>query len=796
LDGSLTVPATSQQLGSAALAVGALLVAAVAAGRAALHGQRGRAVRFAIVAGLAGLLLWSAVRLPGGDRWPVPVGAALVVCATIPSSLVVAVVGWARRSRAAAGRALAGGARAARSAGSGVVHGLGRGWGGLLGFAAPPRTAARPVLARRDRVALVAMGGITVAFVGQGAWWAHRVGWQPTGHSATLMARAYDVGTANHPLSGMATSLGAGGGASHPGPLSIDAMAPMVRLFGVQQGALIGGVVVVLACWWLATWSAWRALGRGAAVAAWAFSALVIEIGALGIVWESNNITISTFAMFACLMASWAAATGTWRAWWWAVLLGSFCSQSYLPHGLIVLGPVLWSGLAIAGARRAMIDPAERRAARSALVGGWVIALVAWSQPVIDVVVNDGGNVRALFGQVADAAPSVGLGGLPRALAWIFSVPPRWTDVTGSFATAGTADELVRGSLVLGAIVAALVVVAAWRTRRSIGAAERQLRALTVCVIVGAGVNITRLPQDALRSFQIGWLVISSLCVWFAVGVGVGTAVERALVPAGRAGARSVLRGAGAALAVAVVVGAAVAAPDRIEDVKGAPFTIDAMIGPAVDEAVPRLDVHEPVLVLATDARLNEVATDTIASNLIVHGLDARTERYDAHYGERRIVDRWDGPMLWVTSGVAPIDPDGTELASASVPGWSRRRFDDLARTIARRARADGPVELQPWAMEGLPRYLAGWVEEPCRIADQIRDGSYPVADLPPGLLLTFYGDLAVVGPRLPRAEVEEASGLLGQAPLEVWAVETKGTIPAVSGQVVRDGSSCAPSAG
>ena len=51
------------------------------------------------------------------------------------------------------------------------------------------------------------------------------------------MARAYDVGTANHPWGGMATSTGASGGASHPGPLLFDLLAPLVRWLGIQHAA-------------------------------------------------------------------------------------------------------------------------------------------------------------------------------------------------------------------------------------------------------------------------------------------------------------------------------------------------------------------------------------------------------------------------------------------------------------------------------------------------------------------------------------------------------------------------------
>lgn len=69
-------------------------------------------------------------------------------------------------------------------------------------------------------------------------------------------------------------------------------------------------------------------------------------------------------------------------------------------------------------------------------------------------------------------------------------------------------------------------------------------------------------------------------------------------------------------------------------------------------------------------------------------------------------------------------------------------------------------------------------------------------ADLPPGLLLTLYGDLAVESPQLPADLQAEATGLVGRAPLEVWATDRRGDQPVDSDRMLRDGTQCPPGPG
>ena len=677
---------------------------------------------------------------------------------------------------------------------------LGRQWRRLLHFASFPRVSEPRRMTRQHVVGAGVMGVISVGFIAHGIWWAHSVGWQPTGHAATLMMRAAQVGTVDHPLLGLVTSLGSIGKGSHLGPLPMDLLAPFVRVFGVRLGALLGASAFTLLCWTVSVWAAWRAAGGMAAIAAWVMAALVITVPALGAFWEGNNISISLLAISATLIASWAAASGTPRAWWWAVGLGSFCAQSYIPHALIIIGPVLWAGLVLAGSRRREPDPTQQCSLRNVIRVGWLIAAVAWLQPALDAVLHQGGNVRYLFAEISHPQPNVGISGFPRAIAWVLAIPPRWGEITKSFAQAGSADLFIRGSLALGLILAVLLLVIWWRTRSTATNSERQLRIITLLVLLGTGLNVTQLPQDFLRSFQLGWLVVVSLFVWFSIFLSIFLAIRDPLSRRVSLQWGQALRVGVFSLSALAVIALAMAGPEQIEDVKDRAFTIDALIDPLVEQTLTAFDSNEAVFVPQAGGRLNEIATDTILSNLIVGGLNARVETSASgmNYGERRMVTQWSGPALWITSALSPIKPDGKLLAAVSEPAWNDARFAELAEQVATAVRAAPEVRLQPWVDRYLVRYLSGWIPDKdlCSTAERLRAGTYPIASLPSGLLLILYADLAIKEPRLSASIQDEVSGAIGQGPLEVWQTEIEQPVPIASSNLLRNGTVCPESFG
>ncbi len=775
-------------------------VAAVAALVTASRRRWGAAARFVVLTVCGSV---AALSIPGtGIALPGTIVSAAVVALLASVTASDTVTGWLRSTWSALGGSVSGALRRMQHAATAlgatvrraprrIVHA----WSALLAVSAPQRPTTRTSMTTADKVgaSLMALGSCLFMFTG--AAWAHRAGWQPIGHAATLMARAADVGTANHPLLGLGTTLGEGSGGAHPGPLPMDILAPFVRLFGLQNGALVGGVVVGLVCWAVTVWAAWRASGRIAAICAWVAGALVLENAALGAVWEANNVSIALLAMLAAIMTSWAASSGTWRAWWWAVGLGSLCAQAYLPHLLVVVGPVLWSGLSVAGAARTAAEPADRRRASTAVRVGLIVAAAAWAQPLIDVAINRGGNLRALLEQVSDGQPTVGPIGVPAAVAWILNVPPRWDELTGSFAQAGNPSDFLGGSLLAGAVVAAALVVLWWCTRRSTPSNERQLRVVAALVVLGAAANIASMPVEVLRAYQLAWLIVASAFVWFTVAVSLALSLRRRIPIAARRSwePRTGLLGLLGAAAIVALLGSDL--PRSISEIKGRPYTIDPMVDPLVDRVVDDTPAHDSVLVLGMDSRFNEAVTDTVIANLIVRGIDVSVERgvLGLNYGRRRIVDdSWTGPMLWVTTGVAPIKPDGRLVASAAVPTWSRTDFDRLAARVAQAARATEPIEVEQWALQTLPRYLAGWVDgDPCSVAEELRDGRRKVSSLPDGLILTLYGEQAIVVPGLDQALADDAAALVGQGPIEIWRVDRIAPGRIDSLRLARDGSEC-----
>ncbi len=769
--------------------------------------SRGVAIRFLLVAVSAFAVLLSrpsATELPTASQTQVlfPIlGATVILVAMLTPSRAVARLTYllgasAKAVRTSAVRILRESLDVLRKAKS---H-SGRAWRSVLRFASFDQVAEPRTMTRQHVIGAGVMGIISVGFIAHGIWWAHSVGWQPTGHAATLMMRAAQVATVDHPLLGLVTSLGSIGKGSHLGPLPMDLLAPFVRVFGVRMGALLGASAFTLLCWTVSVWAAWRAAGGMAALAAWVMAALVITVPALGAFWEGNNISISLLAISATLIASWAAASGTPRAWWWAVGLGSFCAQSYIPHALIIIGPVVFAGMALAGSRRQEPDPAQQRSLRNVIRVGWLIAAVAWLQPALDVVLHRGGNIRELILEVTNPQPNVGLSGFPRAIAWVFALPPRWGEITKSFAQAGSAEEFIRGSLVAGLLIALLLGYLWWRSRSGMANNERQLRIVTLLVLLGTGLNVTQLPQDFLRSFQLGWLVVVSLFVWFSVVVSVFLATRERLEALISLRWGQALRAGVFSVSAVAVIALGMSGPDRIEDVKDRAFTIDALIDPLVEQTLSEFDSGEAVFVPQAGGRLNEIATDTLLSNLIVGGLNARVETSPSgmNYGERRMVTQWSGPALWITSALSPIKPDGKLLASVSAPDWSEARFGELAEQVATRVRAAPEVRLQPWVDRYLVRYLSGWIPEKdlCSTAEQLRAGTYPIATLPPGLLLTLYADLAISEPRLPASIQDEVSAAIGQGPLEVWQTEIEQPVQIASTNLLRNGTACPQSAG
>lgn len=647
-----------------------------------------------------------------------------------------------------------------------------------------------------DQRTLVYAVVVLLASVASMLWrvgWAVRVGWQPTGNVPTVLARAWDVGTAATPLVGTPTSLGTAGGASHPGPLLFDFLAPFVRILGLRAGGLVGSVVLNLGCWMVGTWAAFRAGGRMVAIGAWTLGGVMIHIALLGVVWEPFNVTVVLLAIYATFLACWATTTGTWRAWWCAVGLGSLTTQAYLPHGLLVIGPIVWSGCVLAAVARNCPENPQRRRARLALRVGLALAAVAWVQPALDILLRSGGNLAALLAELEAPRPSVGISGVWRAAGWMYSMPPRWGRVTESLAAAGSADSFLGSPAVIGLGLATLLATLWWWTRRSVPMVDRQLCVLAALLLVGAALNVTQLPREGIRTYTVAWMVVASMSLLFSAVVAIGFHVSRWRSTRGGGAVGSRGRSTALVLGTVLVVTLGLRAPAGIADVKGAAYAIDPAVPDLLDQV--RSDSGEgEVLVLGMNTQFQQVVADTIVSQLIVEGRDVRVEPgIGNYYGDDRMIGpAWSGPMLWVTNGTAAIDPQGRRIARAELPGWTRAGFDDVVAEVDAWARAHRPVRLRPSVGTSLPKYLGPWAgSATCGIVTQVEAGRYDVGRLPAGALAWLYADGLVAQPALPRDLQAEVEVAVGQAPIEVWAVAPMASGEPSSDRLLPDGSSC-----
>lgn len=765
--------------------VSIFVIATVAGVLVARHGQRAAAARL-VGAGLSGLATaLLASDEPAAHLWPIRLVAALAVV-TVAWGLLVDL--GARSAspidRTAVRRRLRAG-----------VDRICRPAGRLLDIAAraasPATLVPRRRLDRSDSAAALVIVVVSAGSIALRVAWAIRVGWQPTGTAATVMARAWDVGTVNTPLVGTPTSLGSVGETSHPGPLLFDLLAPFVRLLGLRNGAFIGTALLNLGCWMVGVWAAFRAGGRSVAIGAWVVGGLVIHVAALGVIWDPFNVSVVLLAIYASLLASWAAASGVWRAWGWAVALGSLGTQAYLVHGLLVIGPVVWSGLAIAGVMWTTGDPVVRQRARSALRVGLLVGVAAWVQPAIDVVLNSGGNVRALANEVAASRPAVGISGTWRTVGWVLAIPPQWGRVTATIAGSGSAETFL-GPPLPGLLVVLLIGGLWWRSRHHTLVIDRQLRVVAALLILGAVVNVTQLPRTHIRTYTVVWLVVVSLFIGFAVAVSVGFEVSRRRRPS-QIQRQDAARLALLTLCSALIVASGLDTPMGIADVKGKAYAVDPAMPSLVDQ-VDRAIGDGEILVLGMDTQFNQVTADTLLSNLIVRGRRIRVEPgIGNYYGERRMIDpNWSGPMLWVTNGSAPVDPVGRRVARVVLPGWKKKRFDEVAEQVKRWVSGRGPVRLQPGVLPSLPKYLTGWIaSDVCAQISQIEEGQSAVGTLPAGALAWLYADGAVQSPALPAHLQDDVEEMVGQAPIEVWQVAPAESAVSASDRLLRDGSEC-----
>jgi hypothetical protein len=789
----LVVPPPVPLSGLPAAVARATLALGGVSGVIAAATDRAGGVRSRIAWVVAGLVAVGAAVVATTDG-AVAVGLAAAVSVVAVGSVPTTAVAAARSAARRTGRATAGLLRRGRD----LAVAAGRRLTNLL--LPTDGSGAAPVARRLSGGDVRLFGGlVAVAALALAArvWWAYRVGAQPIGHGASVLSRSWDVGTADTTLVGMPTSYsdpGRGIQAYHPGPVFFDLMAPFVRTLGLRWGAFVGSAVLNLLWWAGATYAAFRAGGRVAGVAAWLGSAVVLLALIKGVVFDPTTVFPTVALIFACLWLCWAAASGWWSAWPWAVAACSVVTQAYLAHAFITALPVLWAGLAVWTAGRRW--PEERGRTRRALAIGAGVLVLLWAQPVIEAAFNGGGNVRALWFAVTSDRPTVGARGWWEAPVWMAQLPPPW----GRFDRVFAPDyrHYIRLSSAVGPLLLAAVAVFWGLTARQGDTAERRLRVLTVVVVLSSSLSLSQLPVAFTGFYQVLWLGVMAVFAWSAVGTTVVWWATR------RVGARApvVLRPAALAAAVVVVAVLALDTPSGLRELKGPFGTIDLAVPSLtrqVDRALDRGD-HAEVLVLGMDRATEQTIADVLTADLIVRGRRVRVEPYiGSYFGLRRAIGAdWSGEVLQVVDGASRVDPAGRMVARYVPDGWSRRRYDRAAERIREWALANGPIRVDPVAAPVITPYVDGWVEGlDCDDVVRLEAGDVPWADLPAGVFARLYADEAIASPQLPPELRRLVDRDLAATPTEVWLGRWDGRDgPLESARLLRDGSLCDPWAG
>jgi hypothetical protein len=312
-------------------------------------------------------------------------------------------------------------------------------------------------------------------------------GWLPIGDNAFFEVRARDVLTPHHPLVGTWTSASTSVGVdiNNPGPLFFDLLALPTKLLG-SDGLAVGVAAMNVASVIGIAVLAWRRGGPVTTAAAMVMAGgLVWAMGSelLYDTWQPNSLLLPFLLL---LTMAWSAMAGDVAVLPWLVGLASFLVQTHFSYALLValLGGAAVLVIVVEAVRRKDL---RRRTVRLAAVA-MLVALLAWSQPLIDQVDGDGfGNLAKLLANAGRSPKTIGTDLGARLVASILALPPFFgrPSIEKGLVLLGpsrlpTTGVAVAALAVLGIGLAVLLVVA-WRR------AERPVVAALALALLGLG---------------------------------------------------------------------------------------------------------------------------------------------------------------------------------------------------------------------------------------------------------------------------------------------------------------------
>lgn len=520
--------------------------------------------------------------------------------------------------------------------------------------------------------------------------------WQPTGDTAAMTLRAWDVGTNRTPLTGQPSTSGRYSGdevhVRHLGPWHFYLMAPFVRVLGSAVGMLAVSALISSSTTLVSVWVVFRRLGpTGGVMAAAAMGAVLFGIGNAALV----NPISSNFARMPLLCSAvlaWAVLSGDRKLLPLAAVVISFAVQQHLSVGPTMLVLALVAGVGWWRARPG--EPEARRADRHLAPVAAVLALVMWAPLLFQEALGRRGNLSALFRYTLEGGgDTLGVRYAFRQITNVLGYPPMLanTRLTGIdlLEEPSTLTVLSAGALI------ALVAWAGWRWLRDGDRRGSLVVAISVLLVAGLanGSNVPRGTEEARISFY-HW--IWPLTVFVLLALGYITADIARLI--GRPTSWPRRHGVGVAATGVVVVGmvGVAAVNPGLDRPTNTLRRMSAIYGQEAYESLTdqvmeheRLDGEQSVLVATRGAKMFEGSLNALSLSLaeagqpVVYSRRFWTYVHDDHIAWEQ--DEIDAVVLLVVNraGAEPRSHPGTLAGSYELwDGFDVEAHQTLARQL------------------------------------------------------------------------------------------------------------------
>ncbi len=346
--------------------------------------------------------------------------------------------------------------------------------------------------------------------------------WVPQGDEAAITLRGDDLFRAETPLVGMPSTVGdaVGEQVHHPGPLESQAIGLVAAVIddprvAVATVALVNLASVVVALLWA------RRLGGMPLLAG---SSVVMAL----LLWSLRGPILATpynpYAALLPYLACLVSLVAVWDHRRWAatvaVVFGSWAAQAHLTTSGPVAAAV--AAMAVVAAWRWLSPrwsgtPRPVLAERNRLLVGAGALVTVWAAPIVDIVTNDGGNVRAVLrasGSLDESTlgPATALDIVIHAV----GVRPVWAQAgTGSIDLLGTPSAVQYSSAALVLVAALVTAVACRRTKPAVTAAV----VLSGASLLAGGFLTAKIPDaffNAVALHNYVWLWPASAVLWVA----------------------------------------------------------------------------------------------------------------------------------------------------------------------------------------------------------------------------------------------------------------------------------------